>query len=164
MCNSLQQRSGFVLFLCEELCFRGSHIVFVYCNITIFFERCCTRFFERCFARMLREANFRRTFRRTFQRTLYYTLKIYPIKKGFRRSLSLYPEWESNPHARRHTILSRARLPIPPSRHFLSLEECKYKHVFYFPTTALKISKIFPQSIRPKRSTIPTICAFSRIF
>ena len=91
-------------------------------------------------------------------------LKIHPIKKGFRRSLSLYPEWESNPHARRHTILSRARLPIPPSRHLLSLEECKYKHVFYFPTTALKISRIFPQSIRPKRSTIPTTCAFSRIF
>ena len=91
-------------------------------------------------------------------------LKIHPIKKGFRRSLSLYPEWESNPHARGHTILSRARLPIPPSRHFLSLEECKYKHVFYFPTTALKISRIFPQSISPKRSTIPTICAFSRIF
>ena len=33
----------------------------------------------------------------------------------------MYPGWESNPHARRHTILSRARLPIPPPRHFRSM-------------------------------------------
>jgi hypothetical protein len=30
--------------------------------------------------------------------------------------------WESNPHTRRYTILSRARLPIPPLR----LDESKY--------------------------------------
>jgi hypothetical protein len=32
----------------------------------------------------------------------------------FRRSLVLYPKWESNPHSFRNTSLSRARLPVPP--------------------------------------------------
>lgn len=30
----------------------------------------------------------------------------------------LYQRWESNPHVRGHTILSRARLPVPPLWHF----------------------------------------------
>ncbi len=36
-------------------------------------------------------------------------------------SLRLFDVWyrerDSNPHARRHTILNRARLPVPPPRH-----------------------------------------------
>ncbi len=40
-----------------------------------------------------------------------------------KRLIFKYPRRESNPHARRHTILSRARLPIPP----LGLAGCKCK-------------------------------------
>jgi hypothetical protein len=33
------------------------------------------------------------------------------------KNLIWYRRWDSNPHSRRNTILSRARLPIPPLRH-----------------------------------------------
>ena len=39
------------------------------------------------------------------------TLAIIEDNKGY-----LYRRWESNPHVRRHTSLSRARLPVPPLR------------------------------------------------
>jgi hypothetical protein len=46
------------------------------------------------------------------------------IKKGtaqISRAIPFkYRKWESNPHTFRYTILSRARLPVPPFRHFLN--------------------------------------------
>ena len=44
------------------------------------------------------------------------SLKLKSLQFSIESSLYLRPE--SNRHARRHTILSRARLPVPPLRHF----------------------------------------------
>ena len=41
-------------------------------------------------------------------------LKILTFMSGF---LNLCPRWESNPHPLRDTILSRARIPVPPLGH-----------------------------------------------
>ncbi len=38
------------------------------------------------------------------------------------------PEWESNPHPLRDTILSRARIPVPPSGHV----DIVYGFLLYF--------------------------------
>src|SRR3970040_2638386 len=52
--------------------------------------------------------------------------------------INLYQRWESNPHSRRNTILSRARLPIPPLR-LAAKSIAKRKHRV----------KVAPQRVRP---------------
>ena len=72
--------------------------------------------------------------------------KITPENQLINRGL-MYQRWESNPHSRRNTILSRARLPIPPLWHYeidlrivlqslivnFLVDFCSYsKSLFYF--------------------------------
>ena len=65
---------------------------------------------------------------------------IYVSKKALLAGLFLYRRWESNPHSRRNTILSRARLPIPPLRHLSGIK----KQLIYKVTFVSRKGSIFP--------------------